>query len=38
MSYKLILTDFNMPICDGIKATSMIRQYLTNEKNIKKDD
>ena len=38
MSYKLILTDFNMPICNGIKATKMIREYLTNDSGIKKED
>jgi CheY-like chemotaxis protein len=28
MGYKLILTDFNMPVMDGIKATYKIREYL----------
>ena len=27
-SYSLILMDLNMPIMDGCKATSLIRQYL----------
>jgi CheY-like chemotaxis protein len=30
MSYKLILTDFNMPVMDGIKSTQKIREFLTN--------
>ena len=29
MTYKLILTDFKMPIMDGIDATKSIRKYLT---------
>ena len=28
--YKLILTDFSMPVMDGIEATKLIRQHLSN--------
>jgi CheY-like chemotaxis protein len=38
MSYKLILTDFNMPVMDGIKSTQKIRKFLTNDLNIKRKD
>ena len=31
-SYSLILTDFNMPVLDGIEATARMREYLTNER------
>ena len=31
MSYDLILTDFNMPIMNGVESTIKIRKYL-NEK------
>ena len=31
MSYKLILTDFNMPVMDGIKSTKKIRQFLKEQ-------
>jgi len=37
-SYSLIFTDFNMPVLDGIKATALMRQYLTNERNIERED
>ena len=30
-SYKVILTDFSMPIMDGIDATAKIRAFLTTE-------
>jgi CheY-like chemotaxis protein len=29
MQYRLILTDFNMPVMDGIKATYKIREFLS---------
>ena len=28
LGYCLILTDFSMPVCDGIEATAKIRSYL----------
>ena len=28
MSYKLIFTDFNMPVMNGIEATIQMRKYL----------
>ena len=31
MSYKLIITDFNMPIMDGYEATKKIREVEANE-------
>ena len=36
LKYKLILTDFNMPVLDGIKSTSKIRNYLENELKIER--
>ena len=27
--YKLILMDYNMPICNGTESTKMIRNYLS---------
>ena len=38
LQYKLIITDFNMPVMDGIKSTTEIRQFLTNKRYITKDD
>jgi CheY-like chemotaxis protein len=38
MSYKLILTDFNMPVMDGIIATQKIRELLTNVHKIERKD
>ena len=38
MKYKLILTDFNMPVMDGIKSTFKIRNFLSSEMNLKFDD
>ena len=32
ISYKLILTDFNMPEMDGIEATKIMRTYLSEKK------
>lgn len=31
INYKLILTDFSMPVLDGIASTKIIRTYLTEE-------
>jgi CheY-like chemotaxis protein len=36
MQYRLILTDFNMPVMDGIKATYKIREFL-NEINLNEE-
>ena len=36
-SYKLILTDFNMPQMDGIKATKFIRSFLKQEMKQERD-
>ena len=38
LSYKLIITDFNMPIMDGIQATYEIRKYLEQERAIERKD
>ena len=31
LSYKVIFTDFNMPVMDGIQATKKMRAYLTEK-------
>ena len=31
LSYKVIFTDFSMPVMDGIQATKKIRQYLQDQ-------
>jgi CheY-like chemotaxis protein len=31
LSYKLIFTDFSMPVMDGIQATKKMRAYLTEK-------
>ena len=36
-SYRLILTDFNMPIMTGIEATHNIRQFLSQEMRIDRE-
>ena len=38
MQYRLILTDFNMPVMDGIKATYKIREFLRDEKTLQSED
>ena len=38
MKYKLILTDFNMPGLNGIEATKLIRNFLTNEMKLERKD
>ena len=38
LKYKLIFTDFDMPIMDGIISTSKIRNYLENELKIEKEN
>ena len=38
MQYRLILTDFNMPVMDGIKATYKIREFLRDEKTLSDDE
>lgn len=36
MRYKLILTDFNMPGMNGIKATYLIRSFLEKQMKIER--
>ena len=31
MSYKMIFTDFNMPVMDGLESTAKMRQFLKKE-------
>ena len=38
LGYKLIMTDFNMPVMDGIKATYKIRDFLSKTKNIEREE
>ena len=38
MKYKLIFTDFSMPVMNGITATVKIRKYLANELKIKREN
>ena len=38
MSYSLILTDFNMPIMNGIEATIKMRKYLKDELGLSPED
>jgi len=38
MSYKIIFTDFKMPIMDGIDATEHMRRILTEDYNLKRED
>lgn len=37
-SYRLILTDFSMPIVDGIEATRQIRSYLTHDARVARSE
>ena len=34
MAYKIIFTDFSMPVMDGIEATFHIRKFLEEEQGI----
>ena len=38
MSYKVIFTDFSMPIMDGIESTREIRKWLEQEHRVARDD
>ena len=38
MRYKIILTDFKMPVMDGIDATKHIRQILTDSYKLNRED
>ena len=38
MKYKLIFSDFQMPVMDGIEATKKIRKILSKDFNIKRED
>ena len=37
-SYKIIFTDFNMPIMDGIDSTKKIRKFLKKEFKQKREE
>ena len=36
-SYKIIFTDFNMPVMDGIQATKRIRAYFEQDLGLSKE-
>ena len=38
LRYKMIFTDFSMPVLDGIQSTYQIREFLTEEMEIKRED
>ena len=38
IKYKVIFTDFSMPIMDGIEATKHIRAYLNNQLKLNKEN
>ena len=38
LTYKVIFTDFSMPILDGISATYQIRDFLTDKMEIQRKD
>ena len=38
LSYFLILTDFSMPVMDGIESISLIRKYLGDKMHLKRQD
>ena len=38
MSYKLILTDFNMPVMNGIEATIKMRKFMLEELGLSRKD
>ena len=38
LSYKIVFTDFSMPIMDGIQASFMIRKHLENHFKIKREN
>ena len=38
MEYKIILTDFSMPIMNGIEATRHMRAYMTDQLKLNKQN
>ena len=38
ISYKIIFTDFNMPIMNGIESSKQIRRFLTEKMKIKRSN
>ena len=38
IQYKVIITDFQMPIMDGLEATMKIREFLTNEMDLEREE
>ena len=38
IQYQIILTDFSMPIMNGIDATAHMRTYLNDELKIQKEN
>ena len=38
MSYKVIFTDFSMPVMGGIESTILIRKFLSEEIGLEREE
>ena len=38
MSYKVIFTDFSMPVMSGIESTILIRKFLSEEIGLEREE